>query len=392
MSEGVASRWKQAITWLIAIGFGGLGGAFFNNWYANRSTVIEYSVNRAVLGTDQTAVVPNFRVQVGDTSLQSLYIYTVRVQYSSGPELENAKIGIGLLTPNVKLVGKTVAEKPSEAFDISCGPFETGPKSSGATCTVRRFNSHVGAYAVSFATDADAKVDVSVDARNTQVKQAGIAGTSEASASSTVTAIFLGFVVVLAAFGTAARELVRAVETTDPKTLRANPEGPRPELEIDYEGTAANKVEVNPRTDVTEVAEIYIRARVRNTGLQTAKGSLVYLTSLREVQASGTTPTSFYGSGPLAWEGWEFQPRDIPQGVTFYVDLMKVSKHAAGWLFSVQKPPSSLKNYSGTYRFQLTLTADDAVPATCEVDVTYTQDWHTLRAVAVPKVSDRPSL
>ncbi|MGO8788985.1 MAG: hypothetical protein ACLQVL_16590 [Terriglobia bacterium] len=166
---------KLAIGWLIAICFGGLAGALFNNWYVNRSTVIEYSVNRTVLGTDQTTVVPNFRIQVGDTSLQSLYIYSIKLQYSSGPELENAKVGVGL-HPSVKLVGKTVVEKPSEAFGISCEPFETELKSSGATCTVRRFNSHVGAYGVSFAADADAKIDVSVDAKNTEVRHAGLQG------------------------------------------------------------------------------------------------------------------------------------------------------------------------------------------------------------------------
>ena len=44
-----------------------------------------------------------------------------------------------------------------------------------------------------------------------------------------------------------------------------------------------------------------------------------------------------------------------------------------------------VKNYSGTYRFQLTVTADNAEPATCEVDVTYAGNWNDLRAVAVPK-------
>jgi hypothetical protein len=296
----------------------------------------------------------------------------------------------------VKLVGKTVAEKPGEVFGINCEPFETRIKSAGATCTVRRFSSHVGAYAVSFATDSDAKIDVSIDAKNSQVRQAGISGASEPS--TLILNIVSGLLFAIVVFGMKwlfARS--RFVEENESQrfyggemraeTVIAESKPSQPKLQIDYEGTEANKIDVSYKTGETEVAEIYIRARVRNTGLQTAKGARVFLTSLREVQASGTTPTSFYDSMPLAWSGWEFEPRDIPQGVCFYVDLMRASKHTAGWLLSVQKvfaSNASLKTYSGTYRFQLTVTADNAASVTCEVDVTYMQDWHTLRAVAVP--------
>ena len=61
----------------------------------------------------------------------------------------------------------------------------------------------------------------------------------------------------------------------------------------------------------------------------------------------------------------------------FFVDLLRVSKHDPGWLLSVGQlfsSQGSLKTYSGTYRFQLTVTADNAEPATCEVDVTYARE------------------
>src|ERR1700733_12875066 len=169
---------KQGTTWMIAIVCSGLGGAFLNQWYANRSTVVEYSINKTVLGTDQTTL-PNFRVQIGDTALQSVFIYAVKLQYRSGPELENVRVGIRLLTPSVKLVGNTVVEKPGEAFDFNCAAFETRTKSSGTTCALRRLNSNVGAYTVSFATNEDAKIEVSIDAKNTQVRQAEIPSAKE---------------------------------------------------------------------------------------------------------------------------------------------------------------------------------------------------------------------
>src|SRR5437879_783523 len=108
----------------------------------------------------------------------------------------------------------------------------------------------------------------------------------------------------------------------------------RPKLAIDYEDTPANKVET--------VAEVYIRARVRNIGGRMAKGAQVFLTSLKEVQTSGkTTATSLRDSMPLAWAGWKFTPRDIPPApnVHFYVDLTRVSKHDPGWLISVENLP-----------------------------------------------------
>jgi hypothetical protein len=166
----------------------------------------------------------------------------------------------------------------------------------------------------------------------------------------------------------------------------------RPKLQIDYKETSANKVEIAyKKDDSTDVADIYIRARVRNTGRRTAKGAQVFLTSLKEVHPSGsTTATSFHDSMPLSWAGWNFKPRDIPpaSSVHFYVDLMRVSKHQPRWFFTVENLLSShagLENYSGTYRFQLTLTADNAKPAICEIDVTYAKDWHSLRAVPVLK-------
>jgi hypothetical protein len=152
-------------------------------------------------------------------------------------------------------------------------------------------------------------------------------------------------------------------------------------LQIDYEGTAANKVEGN--------SDVFVRARVRNTGPEVAKNARVFLTSLKEIHpGGGTTPTSLYDSKPIPWAGYDFTPRDLPSSsnVHFYVDLLRVSKHETGWIFCVQQVFASqndLKSYNGTYRLKLTLTADNAKPATCEVDVTYFGDWHGLRAVAV---------
>jgi hypothetical protein len=161
----------------------------------------------------------------------------------------------------------------------------------------------------------------------------------------------------------------------------------QPKLLLDYEGTAgSNKVDVEYKKGEQQIAEIYIRVRIRNVGRRAAKNCLVFLVGVKEVHPSGLTSTSFYDAQPLAWPGWSFPPRDVPMGVDFYVDLMKVSKHSPGWLISVERhfaDQESLKNYSGTYRFQLMATAENAEPYLFEIDVTYDKDWHNLRAVPV---------
>ena len=164
----------------------------------------------------------------------------------------------------------------------------------------------------------------------------------------------------------------------------------RPKLLIDFEGNAANIVDADyKRRDGTAVSEVYIRARVRNTGSHIAKGCLVFLAKLEKVHPSGgTTSTVFFDPRPLAWgAGVKFTPRDVPSGLDFYVDLMRVSRSDAGWNFSVEKSLSNeaaLQSYSGTYRFNLVVTADDAKPVSRKIDITYDgQDWQSLSAVQV---------
>jgi len=159
----------------------------------------------------------------------------------------------------------------------------------------------------------------------------------------------------------------------------------RPKLQLDYKAVkGANEVEAEYTKEGNQVADIYVRARVRNTGKRVARSCCVFLTSLEEVQPSGTTPTVFHDAMQLAWAGSQFVPRDVPRGVEFYVDILRVSKHSSGWSFSVQKlfaNQAKLKDFRGTYRFHLLATADNALPARLAVDVSYNGDWHNLRAI-----------
>jgi hypothetical protein len=164
----------------------------------------------------------------------------------------------------------------------------------------------------------------------------------------------------------------------------------RPRLVIDYEGGRSNLVhseykEHQSQGVETTVSEIYIRARVRNTGRQIAKACRVFLVDLKEVQPSGLTGTSLNDAKVLAWAGFHFASLDIPRGVNFFVDIARVSKHNPGWKLSVEKlfaNQKTLEKYCGTYRFYLLVTSDNASPSRCEIDITYNNDWNNLRALA----------
>jgi hypothetical protein len=158
----------------------------------------------------------------------------------------------------------------------------------------------------------------------------------------------------------------------------------RPKLVIDFEGGQSNIVHNQEKNNGKMVSLIYVRARVRNEGRHTAKGCRIFLTNLKEVFAGGKTlSTALDDSKVLSWATAGFSAVDVPSGTQFYVDVVRISKHASGWLFSVEKLLSSqqsLKDYVGTYRFRLMATADNAASAFCDIDVSYNGDWHNLRA------------
>lgn len=138
------------------------------------------------------------------------------------------------------------------------------------------------------------------------------------------------------------------------------------------------------KEDNTELTEIYIRARVRNTGSRVAKQCRPYLVGLEEVHPSGTTATPFSESAVLPWPLRDYGPRDIPKGIDQFFDVLGVLKNRTGWRLTFREKFSEyaeLPNYKGTYRFTVLVTGDGVEPRGRKIDVTYNGDWHNLRAV-----------
>jgi len=124
----------------------------------------------------------------------------------------------------------------------------------------------------------------------------------------------------------------------------------RPKLMIDYQDKENNIVTIeNPSSAGQIRAEIdkWVRARVQNTGRRRAKECQVFLTSLHQVRADGSLVAVLKDSKVLHWTGGNKKPLDVPPGVEFYVDLLKVSsKDVGAWgTFGLFKHQQTLQRY-----------------------------------------------
>jgi hypothetical protein len=140
--------------------------------------------------------------------------------------------------------------------------------------------------------------------------------------------------------------------------------------------------------DDRQITEICIRARVRNESRAVAKRCRAFLVKLEEVHPAGTTPTVLFDTLLLRWPPIDYEPRDIPEGINLFFDIVSVFKHEPGWLFTFKERSTrhaEPRNYRGTYRFTVLVTGDGVVPSGRKIDVSYDGDWHNLRGVdAVP--------
>jgi hypothetical protein len=162
----------------------------------------------------------------------------------------------------------------------------------------------------------------------------------------------------------------------------------RPRLVVEFipeeggfrtEGTWKNE-------DGTQITEIYIRARVRNVGRRIAKKCRPYMIRLEEVHTSGTTQTPFCDSAVLRWPRADYEPRDIPNGINCFFDVVGVLKNRPGWRFKFSEKEmvsdyAALPKYEGTYRFTVLVTGDGVEPEGRKIDVTYNGNSNNLRAV-----------
>jgi len=160
----------------------------------------------------------------------------------------------------------------------------------------------------------------------------------------------------------------------------------RPTLNIAVKHTA-DHIDHADYTDINGVPRscIYVRAKVTSTGARSAQKCRVYMTSIQEVHPGHpeTTPTVLADTKIVAWAGTDFEPRDIPQGVDFYVDVVRFDKNNldTSWHFSLKPDLFSsqikLRDFKGRYRFHLMVIGENARASACSLDVEYHGDWQT---------------
>jgi hypothetical protein len=163
--------WKTRI-WQIGAIFasllsGGAMGAFINHYYSTRQTVVSYSVNTTSLGAGEAtkSVLPTLKLQLDNTEIPAVYTHTIELTLSSGPELDQASVGITLA--GAKLYGSPVASGPDALHQITCKYEQT---IHTVVCSIGRISSKSNPYRIILATDQASQITVAIDGKNTEIE------------------------------------------------------------------------------------------------------------------------------------------------------------------------------------------------------------------------------
>jgi hypothetical protein len=158
-----------------------------------------------------------------------------------------------------------------------------------------------------------------------------------------------------------------------------------PRLEIDFGGhNSPYVIESSYVEGDKSVTEFYVRVRIRNSGSRIAKSCRVYLLNIEEVHGDKVVETSYHDSLQLPWPLDDRDARDIPSGVNFFADVVGVRKDSPGWRIktgTLYASHAGLYTYKGIYWFTILVSGDGVKPARRKIQVTYNQDWHTLKAI-----------
>ncbi len=146
---------------------GGAMGAFINHYYSTRQTVVTYTINTTSLGAGEAtkSVLPTLKLQLDNAEIPAVYTHTIELTHSSGPELDQASIGITL--SDAKLYGSPVATGPDALHQITC---KYDPAIHTVVCSVGRISAKSNPYRIIFATDQASQITVAIDGKNTEIQ------------------------------------------------------------------------------------------------------------------------------------------------------------------------------------------------------------------------------
>lgn len=159
----------------------------------------------------------------------------------------------------------------------------------------------------------------------------------------------------------------------------------RPTLKIDVQDKVAppNVTEASWKENDRSMEIVFARVSVRNTGRSGALNCRVFLIKVDEVISGNTVnPREVWESAQIPWSGHSFDGKNLPNGLTAFVDLARFDKSTAGWEFPAEIPVilrDELRTHKGTYDFKILVTSENAKPKCETISVNYEGDWNKVR-------------
>jgi hypothetical protein len=159
---------KTILTVLVTLISGGAMGALITQYWTNRQTVVTYTINTTSIGAGEAtrSVLPTLKLQLGDTEIPVVYTHTIDLVHDSGPELDQATVGVTFLGANV--LGTIIATGPDPVHPIACKTFD--PTTKSIVCGVGRVSSGSDSYKIVVATDRNPEIKVTIDAKNSGMR------------------------------------------------------------------------------------------------------------------------------------------------------------------------------------------------------------------------------
>jgi hypothetical protein len=154
----------------------------------------------------------------------------------------------------------------------------------------------------------------------------------------------------------------------------------RPRLHLDFDNTdeAHMSESTHPEGDKV-VTRKYLRVSLTARGFfkngfggsSGAKKCRVYITSIQPIIGGKVSKDKIYDARPVTWPpNSDFAPRDIPRGVTMFVNVVTMKMGSLHWHFQVPNTyglGDDTVSHSGSILIGLTATADNAKPVTTHV-------------------------
>jgi hypothetical protein len=156
----------------------------------------------------------------------------------------------------------------------------------------------------------------------------------------------------------------------------------RPRLSLSFDGDdEAYMTSSTHREHDQQVTRKYIRVCLRTFGClgsSAATNCRIYITA---IQCDGTE--YLHDARIISWPpNKDFDPRDIPRGISMFANIVTMKKGDLGWNFQIPNPYGlhSVRLHPGTLLLRITATADNAKPKSIAIEASIKADLSGFQA------------